>query len=71
MNPNFSENQKEALSNIGEALQTLLFQIQVWKEKYEKDYSKISDGSLVEDFKIVERVADKIEKSLLRLEDSV
>ena len=69
MNSNFSNNQKEALNNIGEALQTLLFQIQVWKEKYEKDYSKISDGSLVEDFKIVERVADKIEKSLLRLEE--
>ena len=70
MNPNYSENQKESLSNIGEALQTLLFQIQVWKEKYEKDFSKISDSSLVEDFKIVERAADKIEKSLLRLEES-
>ena len=70
MNPNYSENQKEALSNIGEGLQTLLFQIQVWKEKYEKDYSRISDASLVEDFKIIERVADKIEKSLLRLEES-
>ena len=70
MNSNFSENQKETLINLSDALQTLLFQIQVWKEKYEKDYSKISDASLVEDFKIVERVADKIEKSLLRLEES-